>query len=349
MLAGTLSSLTASAQDIHFSQFYENAMLRNPGLTGIFSGDYKAVVNYRTQWGNVSAPFQTVLGSYEQRSILNHENGDALSYGVTVSYDKAGSIDFTTMQVYPSIAYNKSLEDAHNTFLSFGFAGGYIARSVDASKMTFDNQWINGNYSPGAASGETTQYSNTHHFDLGAGISLNSSLGSDNKVNYYLGVAAYHVSRPQESFDKTDYFTRLNTKWSGNLGLQWRINDQFSATIHANYTNQAPYQEWIMGGIISWRSFDPAAMASNFSIGLGLYARLNDALIPTARINYKNYSFIASYDVNNSSLQPAVNTSAGYEFSLVIKGKFPKKRDRMEQVNCPRFEEDTQAGFQEQR
>ena len=32
------AGLSSNAQDIHFSQFYENAILRNPALTGIFSG-----------------------------------------------------------------------------------------------------------------------------------------------------------------------------------------------------------------------------------------------------------------------------------------------------------------------
>src|ERR1043165_9714623 len=82
---------TLRAQDIHFSQFYENAILRNPALTGIFSCDYKAGVNYRTQWGNISNPFQTVLASAETRIVVNKELHDYLSFGACISYDHAGS------------------------------------------------------------------------------------------------------------------------------------------------------------------------------------------------------------------------------------------------------------------
>ena len=31
----------ASAQDIHFSQFFETPLLRNPALAGIFTGDIR--------------------------------------------------------------------------------------------------------------------------------------------------------------------------------------------------------------------------------------------------------------------------------------------------------------------
>src|ERR1044072_6140805 len=89
---------TLRAQDIRFSQFYENAILRNPALTGIFSGDYKAGVNYRTQWGNISNPFQTVMASAESRLLLSRELSDYLSFGLCASYDHAGAIDFNSLQ-----------------------------------------------------------------------------------------------------------------------------------------------------------------------------------------------------------------------------------------------------------
>src|SRR5690606_4184041 len=109
----------SQAQDIHFSQFYENAILRNPALTGIFSGDYKAGINYRNQWSSISVPFQTGLASVESRIAVSEI--DFLSFGVTATYDHAGSINFNSLQVYPAINYNKSLEDDRQSYLSAGF------------------------------------------------------------------------------------------------------------------------------------------------------------------------------------------------------------------------------------
>src|ERR1700761_481995 len=108
LVFGLLSAVEyAGAQDIHFSQFYENSILRNPALTGIFSGDYKVGINYRTQWTDISVPFQTGIVSAETRFEVNKEVHDYLSVGVCATYDHAGSIDFNSVEVYPAVNYNK--------------------------------------------------------------------------------------------------------------------------------------------------------------------------------------------------------------------------------------------------
>jgi hypothetical protein len=51
-------SIIALAQDIHFSQFFEAPLLRNPSLAGIFTGDVllllikllRLMVNTNCQW-----------------------------------------------------------------------------------------------------------------------------------------------------------------------------------------------------------------------------------------------------------------------------------------------------------
>ena len=335
---GLLATQKSSAQDIHFSQFYENAILRNPGLTGIFSGDYKVGLNYRSQWGSISNPFQTVLASYESRFIVNRDQGDYLSYGICFSYDHAGSINFNSLQVYPAINYNKSLEDDHQSYLSAGFTAGYIQRSVDATKMTLDNQYIAGQYSASNPTGETIDFSRVSHFDLGAGVSFNSTAGNRKQVNYYFGGAAYHVTKPKEAFDNSA-FIRLNTRFTGNLGIRWRITDEYGVIFHANYTNQSPYAETILGGLVSWRP--PAGSVSGnmktFSAYAGAFYRFKDAVIPTLKIDYKTYSFTASYDVTTSSLRPVGSGKGGWEFSIYARGESKKVAN---QNACPHFESD---------
>ena len=153
---------------------------------GIYSGDYKVGADYRNQWGSITAPFQTALISGEARIVVNREIGDYISFGLAASYDKAGSIDFTSVEVYPAINYNKALEDVHNTYLSVGLTGGYIARTVDMSKATFSSQYVGGNYSSSNPTGETAPFKSLTNYDVGAGVSINSSIGSSNKFNYYV-------------------------------------------------------------------------------------------------------------------------------------------------------------------
>jgi len=344
LLAVLMMSCAAgtNAQDIHFSQFYENAILRNPALTGIFSGDYKFGVNYRTQWTNISVPFNTALVSAETRVATNKEAGDYLSFGVTATYDKAGSIDFTSTQVYPAINYNKSLEDKHNTYLSVGFAAGYLSRSVDMSKMTFSSQYNNG-YSPSNPSGENMTFKNVQNYDLGAGVSLSSSAGNNNQVNYYLGAAAYHVTQPNQSMQDNGAIIKLTTRWSGNLGIKYLINNQFAFTFHFNYMEQSPYQEIIGGGLLSWKSIN--ADMPNFTLYAGAFYRVGDAVIPTIKIDYESYSFTFSYDENTSQLKPATNGYGAYEVSVYIRGNYKRTAKATDATRCPGFE-DLNKGFE---
>ena len=51
-------SFYANAQDIHFSQFEETALQLNPSNAGL-QYETRVVVNYKSQWQSVNAPFKT--------------------------------------------------------------------------------------------------------------------------------------------------------------------------------------------------------------------------------------------------------------------------------------------------
>lgn len=324
------------AQDIHFSQFYENAILRNPALTGIFSGDYKAGVNYRNQWSSISVPFETVLASAETRVIVNREVGDYVSFGLSATYDKAGTINFNSLQLYPAINYNKALEDNRHSYLSVGFAGGYVQRSFDMSKATFSTQYVNGSFASANASGENMFKASMQYYDLAAGISYNSSAGPGNIINYYVGAAGYHITKPKQSFTGDQSLVRLATKVTGNLGMKWNITDEYGLTMHLNYTMQGSYRETIAGGLVSWRNVRD--QENKFVFHAGMFLRFKDAMIPTVKVDYKQYSFIFSYDVNTSSLKSASNGVGGMELSIFVRGNYKKTQHMGFQTECPRFE-----------
>ena len=48
-----LSVVTAHAQDIHFSQFYQSPLNLNPAMTGVMNCNHRLVANYRNQWASI--------------------------------------------------------------------------------------------------------------------------------------------------------------------------------------------------------------------------------------------------------------------------------------------------------
>ena len=335
-ISALLLAVSANAQDVHFSQFYENSIMRNPALTGIFSGDYKVGANYRTQWSNISVPFQTFLVSAETRVATNRAIGDYLSFGVSAIYDKAGSVSFNTLQVYPALNYNKTLEDVRNSYLSVGFAGGYIQRSLDFSKAKYSSQYVNGGYSPNNPSGENFTNSTIENYDVAAGISFNSSAGPNNIVNYYIGFSAFHLNKPKHTFEDDNALIVLAPRYSCNAGFSWRINDNFGLNAHGDYNMQSTYRELIAGGMLSWQS--NSEMAKKFRLYGGAFVRMKDAIIPTVKIDYDIYSMTFSYDANTSTLKTATAGAGGYEISLFVKGRYKRASGYGTNVGCPRFD-----------
>ncbi len=330
-------SLSGSAQDIHFSQFYENAMLRNPALTGIFTGDYKVGFDYRSQWGSIATPYNTVMLSGETRILVNREVSDYVSFGLVTTFDKAGSVNMNTTQIHPAISYNKALEDNYHTYLSVGLAGGYVTGSVDQSKFITGNQYINGTYLATNPTGENATYSRFNNYDIGAGVSLNSSLDRDGIFNYYLGVSAYHVNTPTQEFSGADPVSQP-MKWQFSAGFHSSFSQQFGVTVHGNYSYQQPSSEFILGGFFTWRSV-PVGLPSIFALNFGAFYRNADALIPMVRIDYKDVSFGFSQDVTNSKLASIANGAGATEITIYIRGNYKHTKNPRDPLFCPRFED----------
>jgi type IX secretion system PorP/SprF family membrane protein len=341
VLAGILVgvSLQGSAQDIHYSQFYENALLRNPALTGIFTGDYKIGFDYRQQWQAITAhPYSTVMLSGETRILVNREISDYLSFGLATNFDKAGSINMSTTQVYPAISYNKAIEDVYHSYLSVGLTGGYSRTSVDQSKMTTSNQYLNGTFDPSNPTGENATFKSLSHYDMGAGVSLNSSLDVNGTFNYYLGVSAFHLNTPTQEFVGVGDPVSRNIKWQFNAGFHSSFSEQFGVTVHGNYSYEDPSTEFILGGFFTWRSV-PVGLPSVFALNFGAFYRNKDAFIPMIRVDYRDVSIGFTQDVTNSTLAASVPGSGATEITLYIKGNYQHRKNPRDPMYCPRFED----------
>ncbi|MCC6187171.1 MAG: PorP/SprF family type IX secretion system membrane protein [Chitinophagaceae bacterium] len=323
------------AQDIHFSQFYEVSMLRNPALTGIYNGDYRMGLMYRNQWSSISAPFQTAMASVEFKKQLG-ESQDFLGFGGMAFYDRTGSINLTTLSGNAAISYNKNLNSEHGTFFSIGIMAGYLQRNYDPSKMTFGNQYTSGiGYNPTNPSGESLPNPKVSQMDFGVGINYTTNTGADDKTNFAVGVAAYHLTRPENNFYGGVVGVRQEMRLNANASGNWLINDMWSAQAHANISLQGKYNEIMAGGLIGRKN---AASASEDVLVFyaGMMMRLNDAIIPVVKIDYNDLSFGVSYDMNVSKLRAASNIRGGFELSIIKTGIISDPSRGFSSTVCPR-------------
>ena len=115
--------LSVSGQDVHFSQFFEAPLWRNPSLAGIFTGDIRVQAVYRDQWNNVTKAYRTTSVNAEVKMPVGNMS-DFVTLGLQLLQDRAGTVGLTTTHVLPAINYHKSLSTEKNRYLSLGFTGG---------------------------------------------------------------------------------------------------------------------------------------------------------------------------------------------------------------------------------
>ncbi len=332
---GLSCAAVCQAQDIHFSQFYETAILRNPALTGTFDGDYKVAAVYRSQWSSISKPFVTGVVCGEARLPLKGQSGDYFTAGLLAYYDKAGSIGLQSIALYPSLAFTKYLGSSRS-FLSAGFTGGFVQRSFDPSKASFNSQYSSvGGYDPNQNSGENLSNNRISNWDLGAGVALNSG-AEDNSYTYYLGVSAYHFSRPRRSFLTDNNLVTLSTRWVLAAGGSVRLSDQYGVQLHLNYSRQGVYDELIGGGLIGWKRISDNESDPALAIYGGVFYRMKDAAIPTFKLDYKQVSVTLSYDFTTSELRTASNGAGGLELTLIQSGLFKSDKYERARTLCPK-------------
>jgi type IX secretion system PorP/SprF family membrane protein len=324
---------SAQGQDVHFSQFFETPTMRNPGLTGIFTGDYKVTTNYRNQWGAFGVPYKTALVSGETKILLRELAKDYLSFGLTAVFDKAGSLDFSGTSLYGAVNYNKLMDPGTKTYLSVGLSGAYLQRSFDVTKMRTASQYSAGMYNPNAPTGENADFGVVRHYDASAGVSVSGAITK--RIHYYVGAASYHVSKPKQSFYSSD-FIRLTTRWAVNAGVSASLGGGYVVNAHANYQYQEPYKEMILGGMVS-KPFTMLQGSQRVLMSLGCYYRLSDAIIPMIKMDYSQYSLSMSYDINASGKRMYLSGFGGYEMSLSIRGNYNHAKPK--NYLCPSFEQ----------
>ncbi len=317
--------VTLCAQDIHFSQFFEAPLWRNPSLAGIFTGDIRVQAVYRDQWNSVTDAYRTGSVNAEYKMPVGKLN-DFVTVGMQALYDRAGTIGWTSTHVLPALNYHKSLSAEKNRYLSLGFMGGLVQRRFDPSKMTTNSQYDNGGL------GETLLNTSYSYADGSVGMSYNSDINEQPANNFYIGAAYHHFNRPRNSFYRNNNI-ELHPKWVFSGGIRVEVTDYAFITLQADHSRQGGFSE-TMGGVLYGLKLGEDPDKPTYVIHAGGFLRWNDALVPVVKLDYNPFSVALSYDVNISKLKPSSYGRGGVELSVSYSG-FVKRKEGY--LLCPRF------------
>jgi type IX secretion system PorP/SprF family membrane protein len=318
------------AQDLHFSQFYEAPLLRNPALAGLFEGDIRVQTVYRSQWNSIAFPYQTGSINADYKFPVG-KGDDFMTAGIQALFDRAGTLALSTVNLLPALNFHKSISSTRSTYLSLGFMGGPVSRRLDRSKVTTNNQFDGFNYNGSLPDGETFN-ANYTYLDMNVGMSFNTTLGESGQHMFFAGLALHHFNKPVNSF-----YRNINhlPKWVLSGGLKVNLDHASYITFTGDYSRQYPYQEAIAGAMYSRKIGDEDI--PTYTIHGGMYIRYKDAVIPVVKMDYYPFSLAFSYDINISKLSVASAGRGGLEFSLSYIAYVNKDNSSKEKVKCPKF------------
>jgi type IX secretion system PorP/SprF family membrane protein len=325
----TLASASL-AQDPNFSQFFASPLTMNPAMTGKFDGVYRFAANYRNQWPTINNAYTTMTASLDMGILKNRvPDFDQFGIGVMAYSDKAGDGALNSTYLGLSVAYHKALDENGYHQLGAGFQGTYMNKRLNTSKLTFEDQLTPFGFTGVTGESFSSRQVNLSYFDLNAGFIYNGSTNGYN--NFYLGASMYHINRPKESFQKGDFV--LNSRITLQGGARIPVGTYNSFHVAANHSMQAKAYNTMLGGAFSLNVNNDEDNPTNFY--LGSWYRFNDALIPYVGLEFGEWHFGASYDVNTSSLKAASNSRGGVEISLIY---IKKPTDpNAKKLNCPKF------------
>ena len=306
-------SFHSMAQDPTFTQFYSNPVYLNPALAGS-SGCPRVALNYRNQWPQLTGNFITYAAAYD--TYAKNISGGV---GIMAMHDQQGQGTIQTSMIAGTYSYYLKVNRKFR--IMFGGQAAYFQKYLDWSKLTFGDQ-IDPRRGFIYQTGDVPRGDGSHgFFDVSAGM-----VGFTK--NFYFGLAAHHLNRPDESMILGE--SRLPIRLTGHMGANIKLGQRgrysSSTTLMPNviYQYQNGFQQFNIGAYLKYEAFT-----------IGAWYRNRDAFIVSLGITTEKFRIGYSYDLTVSQLGGV--TGGSHEISMGINLKCKKQMKDFRRISCPSF------------
>jgi type IX secretion system PorP/SprF family membrane protein len=306
-------SFHSMAQDPTFTQFYSNPVYLNPALAGS-SGCPRIALNYRNQWPQLTGNYITYAAAYD--TYAKNLSGGV---GIMAIHDQQGQGTIQTSMIAGTYSYYLKVNRKFR--IMFGGQAAYFQKYLDWSKLTFGDM-IDPRRGFIYQTGDVPRGNGSHgFFDVSAGM-----VGFTK--NFYFGVAAHHLNRPDESMILGD--SRLPIRVTGHMGANIKLGQRgrysSSTTLMPNviYQYQNGFQQFNIGAYLKYEAFT-----------IGAWYRNRDAFIVSLGITTEKFRIGYSYDLTVSQLGGV--TGGSHEISMGINLKCKKRIKDFRGISCPSF------------
>ncbi|MBL4594526.1 MAG: PorP/SprF family type IX secretion system membrane protein [Flavobacteriales bacterium] len=319
-----VGTISATAQDIHFTMYDAMPITTNPATTGVFNGDFRGVINYRNQWASIGNPYKTYSVMIDGGLFKNKWKNGYLGAGLNFYKDVAGTTDFGTTKI--SLALSSIVYLNEKNSASVGLLGSWAQNSLNPSNLEWDSQFNGQYFDASAGSNETIKFESNNYVDFSAGAlwaygTGTKTLSSHDEFAMKVGAAFYHVTRPSRDVEFGD-LDKLYSKFSfhtethiGLANTKLALRPKFIAYL------QGPARQFTGGMMFRYMLREESKYTGIFkemAISVGGYYRFGDAFAPSVEFEISSFAIGFAYDMNVSDLTSATGGNGGPEIFIRI-------------------------------
>ena len=306
------------AQDPSFSQFFSSPLNINPALTANINADWRLISNFRDQWIGPASPYVTGTVSFDskvmQNKIPNVSENNFIGVGGMLMFDQAMSGVVKSTYASLNLAYNIKISetDYYTERLALGFGAIYGHRRMDFSRVDFEEQFTGFGFNTNLPTGETSLSNMKPYVSVSAGITYSAST---EKTNFDIGVAAFHLNKPKQTFLE-DENQVLAMRKVAHANFETFINERTVFNTNAIYQYQQKAKYMSVGGALGYYVDNNVETL----VTGGLWYWSKNAIFPYISLAYKDFQFGVSYDFTISKLNEATRRPNTWELSLILRG-----------------------------
>lgn len=339
VLAASLITLTAKAQDVHYSMFDMAPLTLNPANTGNYEGSFRIGGIYRDQWNNISnaSGFRTPNIYVDLPLIsLGKQKMSFMGFGLNFINDRRGTAALNNTGISISAAGHFALGSLKRSRLSIGLQGGIAMERIDQDQLQLSDQWDPNNLGGGPTGATTDNLANQSvtYPDFAAGLMFSSVVNQ--KFSYELGFSSQHLAEPDEAFmaqtAAPEEYRKRPRKYVGHAQFDWAIANRISLYPKAFYQLQQKASEINVQTLLGFH-FN---QQKDITLLAGAGYRVGESIFPRVGLNIKNFRLGVAYDINVGSLS-SYTQAHSFEVAVSYIARIYPKIVRPPRIFCPRF------------
>jgi len=247
LIAITVITGSARAQDALFTQFHYAPVYLNPAFTGCGKNNLRLSGLSKMQWFNLYKPYKYFTGAVDL-SVYDDWLRNVVNLGIAVNHTSKGYLTNTNISGIVGRSFGTNNGDCSNWFLSMALQAGYTFGRVNTKDFVFTDQ-----LDQTGLTGDASQVdlfingTNKNYFDMSSGFVITWN-------NFMLGGAVHHLNEPNISFTGKPEDGRLPKKITGHLSYVYD-NETFTLKPTAMLQLQGQSKAFILGTLFDFNDF----------------------------------------------------------------------------------------------